>query len=126
MARITKIKINENSKRLAFYNALPEANHNEMVGYTRPVGSFAFLYVQDPSSHPRINRRFDIMRKMFSSAEYDHVDFESWTMRGETPLEKIFSALAFGDWLSYSLALLDGVDPTPVDIIENFKRELNG
>ena len=44
IANIVKIKINENAKRPAFSNALPEANHNEMIGYARESGPFAFIY----------------------------------------------------------------------------------
>jgi glucose/mannose-6-phosphate isomerase len=124
IARIAKIKHNENTKRPAFYNCLPEANHNEMIGFQRPFGKFAFLYLRDPDSHPRIHLRFDIMQTVFKNKNLDHVDFNIWTMPGKTKLEKIFAALMFSDWCSYSLALHDGIDPTPVDLVEDFKKLL--
>src|SRR4030095_16307831 len=58
IARITKIKFNENSKRPAWFNALPEANHNEMIGFMQQFGKFGLLYLHDPASHPRIRQRF--------------------------------------------------------------------
>ena len=44
VARIAKIKFNENAKRPSFFNAFPELNHNEMIGFTVPLGKFAALY----------------------------------------------------------------------------------
>jgi glucose/mannose-6-phosphate isomerase len=130
IGRIAKIKINENAKRPAFNNVLPEANHNEMISFSRPYGimgvegpstRFGFLYLKDPSSLPRIHQRFDALRQLFVKEHYNHLDFRSWDIPGETNLERIFAALTFADWCSYTLALLDGIDPTPVREVEEFK-----
>jgi len=122
VARITKIKINEHAKRAAFFNALPEANHNETIGYTAPFGPFAVLYMHDPASHPRILRRFEVMDEVFTDA--DHMDFRMWTMPGDTPAEKVFACGVFGEWMAYTCALLAGIDPTPVPLVESFKKKL--
>lgn len=124
IARIAKIKHNENAKRPAFFNSLPEANHNEMIGFSRPFGRFAFLYLRDTASHPRIHQRFDVMQRVFSEKHLDY-SFREWTIPGSAKAEKIFAALMFLDWCSYTLALLDGVDPTPVKLVEDFKKALN-
>ncbi|MBI4774963.1 MAG: hypothetical protein HY788_12430 [Deltaproteobacteria bacterium] len=124
VARVAKIKFNENSKRPAFFNALPEANHNEMIGFSKPLADFALIYLHDPDSHPKIRRRFDVMNKVFSKRQLNHVDFRMWNMPGATRVQRIFAALVFVDWCSYALALLDGIDPTPVDLVESFKQEL--
>jgi glucose/mannose-6-phosphate isomerase len=124
IARTAKIKFNENSKRPAFFNALPEANHNEMIGFTRSIGKFGILYFHDPSSHPRIEKRFEVMKRVFAEGSLNHVGFMKWIIPGETKLQKIFAALAFAERCSYNLALLDGFDPTPVDMVEEFKRAL--
>jgi glucose/mannose-6-phosphate isomerase len=130
IGRIAKIKINENAKRPAFNNVLPEANHNEMISFSRPYGimgveglsaRFGFLYLKAPSSLPRIHQRFDALRQLFVKEHYNHLDFRSWDIPGEADLERIFAALTFADWCSYTLALLDGIDPTPVREIEEFK-----
>jgi len=122
VARITKIKINEHAKRAAFFNALPEANHNETIGFTAPFGPFALLYMHDPDSHPRILRRFEVMQEVFAGS--DHMDFCMWTMPGETAAEKVFAAGVFGEWCAYACALLGGIDPTPVPLVEDFKQKL--
>lgn len=124
IARIAKIKHNENVKRPAFFNSLPEANHNEMIGFSRSFGKFAFLYLRDPASHHRVHQRFDVMQSVFYEKHMDY-SFREWTIPGSTKVEKIFAALMFLDWCSYTLALLDGIDPTPVGLVEDFKKALN-
>jgi hypothetical protein len=46
-------------------------------------------------------------------------------IKGDSPLEKFFWASSFGDWLSYHLALYYGVDPTTIEIINEYKKLLN-
>lgn len=124
IARTAKIKFNENSKRPAFFNALPEANHNEMIGFTASMGLFGILYLHDQSSHPRIQQRFEVMKRVFAEGSLNHVSFMKWMIPGETKLQKIFAALVFAERCSYDLALLAGFDPTPVDMVEKFKSAL--
>jgi glucose/mannose-6-phosphate isomerase len=125
VARIAKIKFNENAKRPSFFNAFPELNHNEMIGFTVPLGSFAAIYLHDPTSVPRIRQRFDVMRDVFARDKIANVAFRSWDMPGGSRAERVFAALMFADWCSYYLALLGGFDPTPVPLVESFKQELS-
>jgi glucose/mannose-6-phosphate isomerase len=124
VARIAKIKFNENSKRPAFFNAFPESNHNEMIGFSKPLANFGLLYLHDPDSHPRILSRYSAMKDVFERKQFKHVDFRKWEMPGKTKIQKIMAALMYADWCSYSLALMDGNDPTPVELVESFKQEM--
>lgn len=121
LARIAKIKYNENAKRPAFFNALPEANHNEMIGLSGADIPLTVVYFRDPQSHPRVQQRFDIMRRVLAGP---HVHFLEWEMLGANRLERVFATLMLADWVSYFSALLRGVDPTPVALVEEFKRLL--
>ncbi len=123
VARITKIKFNEHAKQPAFFNALPEANHNETIGYSAALGRFALLYLHDPASHPRVARRFEVMAEVFADA--DHMAFRRWDMPAGTPAQRAFACNTFGEWCAYSAALLAGTDPTPVPLVEEFKRLLD-
>jgi glucose/mannose-6-phosphate isomerase len=125
VARIAKIKFNENAKRPSFFNAFPELNHNEMIGFTVPLGTFAALYLHDPGTPSRIRQRFDVMKDVFARDRIDNVAFRAWEMPGATRAERVFAALMFADWCSYYLALLGGFDPTPVPLVESFKQELS-
>ncbi|HET9196058.1 MAG TPA: SIS domain-containing protein [Vicinamibacterales bacterium] len=124
VARVAKIKFNENGKRASFFNAFPELNHNEMIGFMAPLGKFAVLYLHDPTSHPRIRERYEVMKKVFATEGLHHVSFMEWEMPGDSRAERVFSAVMFADWCSYATALLDGFDPTPVALVENFKQLL--
>ena len=122
VGRIAKIKYNENAKQPAFFNTLPEANHNEMIGFGGAREDYALVYFRDPESHPRVHRRFETLRELLAGGR---LRFCEWEMRGENPLERVFSALTVADWTSYFAALLAGVDPTPVALVEAFKRRLS-
>ncbi|MCK4635479.1 MAG: bifunctional phosphoglucose/phosphomannose isomerase [Candidatus Moranbacteria bacterium] len=118
LAMIWKIKINENSKTPAFYHYFPELNHNEMVGFTNPQAKFFFIMLRDMEAHPQILKRFEITSELMKKRgmESEIIDIE-----GKSLLEKMWSALYLGDWVSYYLALEYGQDPTPVDMVEEFK-----
>jgi glucose/mannose-6-phosphate isomerase len=122
LARVAKIKVNENAKVPAFWNYLPEANHNEMVGFSRADNNFLAVMLKDPGADPKSNLRFDIMAKVLkSTSDIDSVSIDLW---GNTIFTKVFSTLMTIDWASYYLALEDNVDPTPVDMVEDFKRQI--
>jgi glucose/mannose-6-phosphate isomerase len=124
IARVAKIKFNENSKRPAFFNSFPEANHNEMIGFLKRLGEFGILYLHDPTSDPRLLERYNVMRNVFQKEQIDNVYFKRWDIPGATTIERVFAALALIDMCSYILALLDGYDPSPVELVEKFKHEL--
>lgn len=127
LARIWKIKFNENSKIMAFWNYFPELNHNEMVGLTRiknqesGIKNFYFIILKDNQDDPRIIKRMEITVSLIKEfgAEVEIIE-----MQGQTKIEKIFNAILLGDWTSYYLALAYGQDPVPVEIVEKFKKQL--
>ncbi len=121
LAMIWKIKINENAKTPAFWNYFPELNHNEMVGFTQPQAEFAFLLLRERNDDPRILRRYEVFEEIMLKRGFSlkKVDIQS-----NLVYTSIFSTLALGDWASYYLALSYGIDPTPVDMVETFKKML--
>lgn len=122
VARIAKIKINENSKMPAFWNFLPEANHNEMVGFTKIYGDYAMVMITDPDDDPRLGIRFaatsDILRQT------NNIPSEQIIARGENLFLKTFYVLNLLDWVSYYLAIKQNIDPTPVVMVEDFKKSI--
>lgn len=121
VARIWKIKMNENAKTPAFWNVFPELNHNEMIGWTAPHGRFHVVLLRDTEDHPQVQKRFDatltLLREKGISASLVPIE-------GTTLIEKCFSTLLVGDWASYQLALVLGVDPSPVPMVEDLKNRL--
>ena len=124
LARVAKIKFNEHAKRPAFWNALPEANHNETIGLSNGPGRFALLYLHDPESPPEVLERYQAMERVFGRRELDHVAFHRHDLEGSSNLERVLYGLLWADWCAWAVALLDGRDPTPVELVEAFKAEL--
>ncbi|MDP2663948.1 MAG: bifunctional phosphoglucose/phosphomannose isomerase, partial [bacterium] len=127
LARIWKIKFNENSKVPAFANYFPELNHNEMVGFER-ISSFQpsifkpyILILKDPADHPRIQKRMKLTADILRGKKVA-VDFIE--INGKDNLSKVFSSLLLSDWASYYLALNYKVDPSPVKTVEDFKQRM--
>jgi len=118
-----KTQINENAKLPAFWHELPELDHNEIVGWTgaQELGRFAAVFLEDADTHPRVADRVELTQRLIS-------DFASATFRvptrGQTSFERVFSLILLGDLLSVYLAVLRGVDPGPVEIIERLKAQL--
>ncbi len=50
-----KCQFNENAALPAFASVLPEADHNEVVGWdaARSLGRFSYVSLEDPGAHPR-------------------------------------------------------------------------
>lgn len=116
-----KTRINENSKIHAFSNQIPELNHNELVGYTNKIGSFCTIILVDKDDNPFIKKRFFATKSSIEKLGGECILLETM---GSNRASRIFSALHLGDWVSYYLALEYGIDPQPVEVIENFKKEL--
>jgi glucose/mannose-6-phosphate isomerase len=119
-----KISFNENAKNLAWCNALPEFNHNEFIGWSSHPIEKPFVVVNLISSfdHPRVRERFTVSEKMLSGMRPESIDIQA---KGESLLEQIIWVVMFGDFVSTYVALLNGVNPSPVDLVEKFKKELN-
>lgn len=115
-----KIQFNENAKIPAFYNFFPELNHNEMLGFNfkEYADKFHVLVLKSDKEHPRNAKRVNLTAELLkkNGAALDVVALE-----GKSNFEKIFNALILGHWTSYYLALQKGIDPAPVEMIEEFK-----
>ena len=115
----------ENAKVLAFGHVIPEMNHNEIVGWKvlqRQMSEMAVVFLRDKFEHPRIKERMKITKGIVSEFANKIIEVES---EGTSLLARMFSLISLGDWTSYYLALLNGVDPTPVRIIDYLKWELS-
>lgn len=119
-----KCQIAENSKQLAFANVFPEFNHNELVGYGKleHVGKLLTVnIITDCGDHRRTRFRMAIVRKMIADLGIPAVEVETV---GDDTLARMFSIIQWGDFASFYLAMLNGVDPTPIEAIDHLKREL--
>jgi glucose/mannose-6-phosphate isomerase len=118
-----KCQINENSKLPAFAGELPEADHNEIVGWggAPSTGKFFAVFLEDSDQHPRTRQRIELTRTL---VEPDAVGTMVVESRGDSPLARLMSLVLLGDLVSIYLAVLRGVDPKPVTVIDKLKEAL--
>jgi len=125
VARRWKGQLNEITKAGANFEILPEADHNTLAGTMHPQEVLnphtMTLFLRAPSDHPRNRLRSDLTRKAFM-LEGMNTDFVN--ARGRTPLAQMWTMILFGDYVAYYLAMGYGVDPTPVEVLEDFKRSM--
>jgi glucose/mannose-6-phosphate isomerase len=117
-------QINENAKHLCYGSNLPEMNHNEINSFGNPedlVRRISIIYLRDKNDHPRIQQRFDALFDIFGEKVSDQFTFKG---NGNYFLTRMFELIYLGDWLSYYIAVLGGVDPTPIPIINYLKKRL--
>jgi glucose/mannose-6-phosphate isomerase len=117
-----KDQINENAKMRAMCDQLPEANHNEIETWEK-VDFKEILHVVFIDSRFKNPYVAESIGALVSSIEREGVGLSMVKPLGETMLEEVLSAIILGDWLSYYLAILRGVDPAPVRLINNLKKK---
>lgn len=124
VANKMKICFNENAKNLAWWNQYPEFNHNEFIGWSsHPTDKpFAIIEIRSDLEHARIQKRFEVTERLLSGKRpTPHIVVPE----GDSLPKQIFWASMFGDFVSVYLALLNGLNPTPVDLVEKFKKSLD-
>jgi glucose/mannose-6-phosphate isomerase len=118
-----KISANENAKNTAWCNETPEFNHNEMIGWTSHPTDKPFVVLDLLSSyeHPRVLKRFEVADRLLSGMRPKAISIDA---KGDSALEHMLYLVLFGDYVTTYLAMLNNVDPTPVGLVEKFKKEL--
>jgi glucose/mannose-6-phosphate isomerase len=124
VARRWKTGFNETSEMWAFYEELPEANHNAIVAFAFPeaIARAAFVvFLRAPSLHQRVLLRYDYTRRALAEAS---VESETVEATGHSPLAHILSTLFFGDHVGLYLAILNEVAPVSTDAIDRLKQRM--
>ena len=117
-------QLNENAKVFAHSAAVPEQNHNEIVGWqvagsaTRSVAMLVLRDVEDPVE---VATRLDLLAEY---AARQGAAVHTIRSQGESRIARLASLVQYGDSLSLHMALLGGVDPTDIASIDEFKRRL--
>lgn len=124
VARRWKTQLNENAKVQASFDVFPELLHNEVVGWEQAGGTTPRPHVvllRDAEESSRNALRVELAREIaFGPAP---TITEVWA-QGTSRLARLFSLILFGDLVSVYMAILSGVDPTPVEPITRIKTRL--
>ena len=117
-----KIDINENAKQIAFWNRLPEFNHNEFIGWQHPKdNNLRVIELKSSLDNDRIEKRYEVSNRLLSGIMPAPIIVEA---HGETKLQQMLWTLLLGDFVSVYLAVLNQTDPVPVELIEKLKKDL--
>ncbi len=119
-----RCQINENAKMLAYGNLLPEMNHNEIVGWEinpEILKNLAVIFLVDNEDFERVKKREEITKELVK--QFAGLIFEI-SSECNTRLERIIDLVYLGDWVSFYLAVLNKVDPTPIEKINILKTKL--
>jgi glucose/mannose-6-phosphate isomerase len=114
-------QINENAKMMAFCGEYPEMNHNQVVGWAEDGSDHDLLpvFLLD-SSEDDLGKKTAITMQLIKEKKIEPVSVK---LTGRTILETSLKGIMLGDFVSYYLASLKNIDPTPVvSIIELKKR----
>jgi glucose/mannose-6-phosphate isomerase len=124
VARRWKGQISELAKAWAQFEYLPEADHNTLAGTENPpelLQKMMAIFLRAPGIDQRDQKRLDLTREMFMQ---QGINTDFYDGRGEGSLAHIWTAILFGDYTAYYLAMAYGVDPTPITLMEAFKAEM--
>ncbi len=117
-------QLNENAKTYSEYRILPEINHHLLEGLRFPTENDKYLYFvlfQSPLYHERTQRRVEVTQDVVERA---NIDSTTLAIDSVTRLEQAFEVITFGAFTNFYLAMLEGIDPAPIDTVDYFKEQL--
>jgi glucose/mannose-6-phosphate isomerase len=119
-----KSQFNENAAVPAFASVLPEADHNEVVGWAaaRELGRFAYISLEDGDAHPRNAMRAGLTAELAAAGADPVLRVRA---RGSSPVERLVSLVLLGDLVAIYLAVLRGADPAAIPAIDSLKAALS-
>jgi glucose/mannose-6-phosphate isomerase len=117
-----KCDLNEYAKTPAFWNELPELNHNEIESWqAETTRDFALVMLRDHDESAAISRRFDITKELIGAPGAEAYEVMS---EGRSVLARLLSLLLVTQLAAIYLALARGIDPGPVEVLERLKQKL--
>lgn len=117
VARRWRTQFNENSKIFAFNDEVPECNHNEIESWNEKKHPY-YIFLRSKDDIPAVHKRFMLMKDLLDNA------VEIWA-KGKSSLGQMLYLILLGDYVSTYLAVLRGIDPSPVPNIEKIKKGLH-
>ncbi|MBA2764527.1 MAG: bifunctional phosphoglucose/phosphomannose isomerase, partial [Thermoleophilaceae bacterium] len=119
IARRWKTQVNEMAKAPAFWSELPEADHNEICGFSgAPLHA---IFLEDEHADPRLLDRIELTA---AAAADDGLEVVRVRARGDSVLERVLSLTLLGDLVAVYLAALRDIDPTQIEAIDRFKQRI--
>lgn len=115
---------NENAKAYADYKVIPELNHHLMEGLRFPASNSSthvFVFINSDLYHKRATVRLRLTQQIVEDNDIETMMIQ---LRSTTKLEQVFETIALVGFASFYLAMLEGIDPSPIPWVDKFKDEL--
>ena len=137
-------QLNENAKTPAVSGVLPEANHNQVVAFDGPFAGAApaaeeddffrdrgedeeresrlsLVLLRDREEDPQVARRADVSAELARERDVPVLALQA---EGSSAMARLAWLVGTTDYASTYLALLQGIDPTPVEAITALKERI--
>lgn len=117
-----KQQLNENAKLLVNSGCLPEMNHNELVAWKAIPKKSTAIFINPNNWHIQNKKRLTYFKDVINNCNANFIEI---SLDGSSLVEKYMNYIHLIDWISFELAILRGVDPIEIDVIEDLKKVLN-
>lgn len=114
-------QLNENSKFLGWTHAIPEMNHNELVGWGGGSDKFAVIFMRTEDMNPRNAARMDLTQEIIAKKTPHIYELNA---KGNSLIERSLHLINVMDWASYYLVELNKVDVFDIKVIDHLKNSL--
>lgn len=117
-------QLNENAKTYSEYRILPELNHHLMEGLRFPQENdknLFFVLFNSTLYHPRVQKRVEVTQEVIDRAG---IDTTTLLIDSQSRLEQAFEVITFGAYTNFYLAMLENIDPAPIETVDYFKEQL--
>ncbi len=113
-------QFNENAKVLAYSSKLPEMSHNEIVGLegSNLSSSVAPIFLTTRRKKDKVDERLTFTQSVLKERGYNILEIP---IPGRDDLSSVFYGIYLGDYISVYLAVLRGVDPHAVELIDRIR-----
>lgn len=121
-----KNQLNENSKTFSLLFDIPELNHHLMEGLRNPAEAKKFLhfvFFESDLYSKEVKLRYPLTREVVEKQE---IATDIYKLNSNKKLKQIFEELIFGSFVNLYLAVLYGIDPSPIPWVDYFKEQLQG
>ena len=126
-------QLNENAKYPGIAGELPEASHNQVVAFDGPFAPgtrldaesgypLRLILLSDPAAHPQVALRQAVSAELATARG---IRVSELAMEGEHPLLRFASVVQLIDYATVYLGIASGVDPTPIEIIQELKERIS-
>ena len=123
-AHVLANQLNENAKNFSTYFLIPELNHHLLEGLTHPDSNrknLRFLFLESKLYNNRNQKRFALTQEI---AKQNKIQTSNYSVLGRSPLEQSLTAILFGSYTSFYLAVLNGLDPSAIPYVDYLKKQL--